>query len=277
MNATLPYRANVDLLEEKYLAWKNNSHDVEPAWASFFEGFELGMAQKVGAGGDAAKDATGQQLSEKALAFRTKVTNAILDFRRVGHTAAWVNPLSKTAPDQPLLSLASLGFTEDELDEEISTQFFANGRRVKLREMLETLRRIYCDRIGFEFMHIHNREVRAWLRDRIERRVELPAPTAADQEELLRWLLQPETFERFLHKRYVGQKRFSIEGGEGLMVALESIFEDLPGYGGEEIVMGMAHRGRLSVLANYLKKPLKTLFYESPKTTCPTWWQVTGM
>ncbi|WP_038170056.1 2-oxoglutarate dehydrogenase E1 component [Verrucomicrobium sp. BvORR106] len=269
MNATLPYRANVDLLEEKYLAWKNNSHDVEPAWASFFEGFELGMAQKVGAGGDAAKDATGQQLSEKALAFRTKVTNAILDFRRVGHTAAWVNPLSKTAPDQPLLSLASLGFTEDELDEEISTQFFANGRRVKLREMLETLRRIYCDRIGFEFMHIHNREVRAWLRDRIERRVEQPAPTAAEQEELLRWLLQPETFERFLHKRYVGQKRFSIEGGEALMVALESIFEDLPSYGGEEIVMGMAHRGRLSVLANYLKKPLKTLFYEFSENYVP--------
>ena len=276
MNATLPYRANVDLLEEKYLEWKQDPRSVEPAWSSFFEGFELGMAQKGAAAPagkaeskDKDKDSVSTPLSEKALAFRTKVTNAILDFRRNGHTAAWLDPLSAAPPDQPLLSPATLGFTEEELDEEVMTQFHGQGRPMKARVMLDELRRIYCDKLGFEFMYIHNREVRAWLRERIESRIDAPAPSAEKQAELLRWALQPETFERFLHKRYVGQKRFSLEGGESLMVALETIFESLPASGGQEIVMGMAHRGRLSVLANFLKKPLKVLFYEFSENYVP--------
>ncbi|HSJ02169.1 MAG TPA: 2-oxoglutarate dehydrogenase E1 component, partial [Verrucomicrobium sp.] len=273
MNATLPYRANADLLDEKYLAWKQDPRSVEPAWSSFFEGFELGMAQQrtplapVGKG--TAQEDTIQPLSEKTLAFRTKVTNAILDFRRIGHTAAWLDPLSKTAPEQPLLTPAGLGFTEEELEEEVITNFHGQGRPMKARVMLEELRRIYCDKIGFEFMHIHTREVRAWLRERIEGRLDTPTLSPEQQTEVLRWALEPETFERFLHKRYVGQKRFSLEGGESLMVALETIFEKLPSAGAQEIVMGMAHRGRLSILANFLKKPLKVLFYEFSENYVP--------
>lgn len=269
MNATLPYRANVELLEEKYLAWKNDVRSVEPAWASFFEGFELGMAQRTGAGAVTDSQAAPGVLPEDVITFRTKVTNAALDFRRIGHTAAWLNPLAKEAPEQPLLSQEGLGFTDAELDLSFSSQFFANGRQATVREMLTELRRIYCDRIGFEFMHIHNRDVRSWLRERFEQRVEQPAPSAEKQIEILRWVKQPETFERFLHKRYVGQKRFSMEGGESVMVALETILEQLPESGGQEIVMGMAHRGRLSVLANFLKKPLKVLFYEFSENYVP--------
>jgi len=273
MNATLPYRANLDLLEEKYLAWKNDARSVEPAWASFFEGFELGLAQKgspaaasagTGAGATGAGD-----LSEEVIAFRTKVTNAALDFRRIGHTAAWLDPLAKSAPEQPLLSTDSLGFSDEELDQELSSQFFASGRRATVREMLAELRRIYCDKIGFEFMHIHNRDVRTWLRDRVENRFNTESISAERKIEILRWVMQPETFERFLHKRYVGQKRFSMEGGESAIVALEAIFEALPGHGAQEICMGMAHRGRLSVLANFLKKPLKVLFYEFSENYVP--------
>jgi 2-oxoglutarate dehydrogenase E1 component len=274
MNATLPYRANADLLDEKYLAWKEDPRSVEPAWSSFFEGFELGMAQIRPSGAPAARSgdtsAGGvQPLSEKTLAFRTKVTNAILDFRRNGHTAAWLDPLSKSPPEQPLLTPAGLGFTDEELNEEVMTNFHGQGRPMKASVMLEELRRIYCDKIGFEFMHIHNREVRAWLRERIEGRLDAPAPSPEQQAEVLRWALEPETFERFLHKRYVGQKRFSLEGGESLMVALQNIFEKLPTVGAQEIVMGMAHRGRLSVLANFLKKPLKVLFYEFSENYVP--------
>jgi 2-oxoglutarate dehydrogenase E1 component len=268
MNATLPYRANADLLEAKYLDWKEDARSVEPAWASFFEGFELGMAQKAPLS-VVEGDEKVQPVSEKTLAFRTKVTNAILDFRRIGHTAAWLDPLSKSPPEQPLLTDASLGFSKEELDQEITTQFHAQGRPIKLRVMLEELRRTYCDKLGFEFMHIHNREVRAWLRERIEARLDAPAPAPERQAEMLRWALQPETFERFLHKRYVGQKRFSIEGAESTMVALETIFESLESLGAQEIVMGMAHRGRLSVLANFLKKPLKVLFYEFSENYVP--------
>jgi 2-oxoglutarate dehydrogenase E1 component len=268
MNATLPYRANAALLEEKYLLWKTDARSVEPDWASFFEGFELGMARSA-ADADAQPASAGLQLSESALTFRTKVTNAILDFRRIGHTAAWVNPLSKSAPDQPLLTASGLRFTEAELDQEVTTQFYANGRPLKVRVMLEELRRIYCDRIGIEFMHIHSREVRVWIRERFEARVDAAPPSPDKQAEVLRWLLEPETFEKFLHKRYVGQKRFSIEGGESTMVALQTIFEGLPEAGAQEIIMGMAHRGRLSVLANFLKKPLKVLFYEFSENYVP--------
>jgi len=269
MNATLPYRANVDLLEEKYLAWKEDPRSVEPAWASFFEGFELGMGQKAPAVVSAKGDAKGQQLTEEALSFRQRVTRAVLNFKRLGHTAAWLDPLSKQPPQQALLTEEGLGFTKEELQEEVATQFFEDGRRIKLADMLDILRRTYCDKIGVEFMHIHNPDMRDWVGDRVDERINQPAPTKEQQADLLRWLLQAESFEKFLHKRYVGQKRFSLEGGESLMVALDTIFEALPAAGSKEIVMGMAHRGRLSVLANFLKKPLKTLFYEFTENYVP--------
>ncbi len=268
MNATLPYRANVELLEEKYAAWKNDIASVEPAWASFFEGFELGMAQRSQQTA-AAKDGAGSRLSEEEVNFRSKVTNAVLDFRRIGHTAAWLNPLSKSPPAQPRLSMAGLGFSDEQLDREVTTQFHAQGRATRLGTMLDELRRVYCDKIGFEFMHIHQREVRVWLRERIEARLDAPAPTSERQATMLHWLLEAETFEKFLHKRYVGQKRFSLEGGESVMVALETILGNLPKLGAQEICMGMAHRGRLSVLANFIKKPLKTLFYEFSENYVP--------
>ncbi|HEY1049357.1 MAG TPA: 2-oxoglutarate dehydrogenase E1 component, partial [Prosthecobacter sp.] len=122
---------------------------------------------------------------------------------------------------------------------------------------------------GFEFMHIHHPEVRAWLLARIEERDLEAKPTPKEQVDALRWLLEAETFERFLHRRFVGQKRFSVEGGESALVALETIFEMMPSLGGKEIIMGMAHRGRLSVLANFLRKPLEYLFYEFSENYVP--------
>ncbi len=270
MSATLPFRANQDLLDSKYTDWKKEPSSVEPTWASFFEGFELGMAElaKRGSKTTSAAATTGT-LSEATLNFRMRVTNALLAFRSLGHTAAHLNPLSPTAPDAALLSLEGLGFTEADLDSEVQTQMFRNGQTMKLREMLTELRAIYCDKTGFEFMHIQTPEVRNWVLDRIENRLSQPKPSAENQVDALRWLLEAETFERFLHRRFVGQKRFSVEGGESMLVALETILESLAAQGGKEIVMGMAHRGRLSVLANFLRKPLETLFYEFSENYVP--------
>lgn len=268
MSATLPSRSNLDFLESQYQLWKQEARAVDPAWASFFEGFELGLAEsnrrKTAATGAAAGG-----LSEDALNFRMRVTNALLTFRSLGHTAAWLDPLSKAPPSPSALTLASLGFKEQELAQEVQTHLFRQGQSMTLERMIAELRAIYCDRIGFEFMHIHNPEVRNWLLERIEGRLQEPPATAAEQVNALRWLLEAETFERFLHRRYVGQKRFSVEGGEGLLVALETLLEKLPALGGREIVMGMAHRGRLSVLANFLRKPLELLFYEFSENYVP--------
>jgi 2-oxoglutarate dehydrogenase E1 component len=269
MSASLSARANLELLESKYLEWKNDSASVEPSWSSFFEGFELGMAQLATKSARQTAAGEGAGLSEAVLNFRMRVTNALLAFRSLGHTAAHLDPLSASGPETAALSLKGLGFAEDDLDREVQTQMFRDGRPMKLREMLAELRQIYCGFTGFEFMHIFTPEVRNWLLERIENRVFEPEPPEQEQISALRWLLEAETFERFLHRRYVGQKRFSVEGGESLLVALETIFESLPGLGAKEIVMGMAHRGRLSVLANFLRKPLETIFYEFTENYVP--------
>lgn len=268
MSASLPARANLDLLDSLYSDWKNNPATVDATWAAFFEGFEIGLERLAKQPG-VAKDAKGAVLSEEALTFRMKVTDAVLRFRALGHKGAWLDPLSITAPQAPDVSLETLGFHESELKDEVATQFYRNGKRMKLGQMIDELRRIYCDRIGFEIMHIHKPEVRAWLQERIESRIDQPEPTREEKIQGLKWLLEPETFERFLHKRFVGQKRFSIEGGDALIVSLQSLLEELPKRGGQEIVMGMAHRGRLSVLANFLKKPLEMLFYEFSENYVP--------
>ena len=131
------------------------------------------------------------------------------------------------------------------------------------------LRRVYTGRIGAEFMHISSSNVRNWVRDRIEARPEMPVPDPAVQRGILSHLLAAEAFERFLHTRYVGQKRFSLEGGETLMPMLETILSRCPALGIQEIVMGMAHRGRLNVLANFLKKPVRTIFTEFSENYTP--------
>ncbi len=268
MSATLPSRSNQDFLESQYQQWKNDARSVDAAWASFFEGFELGLAELARRKAAAPATAAGG-LSEDTLNFRMRVTNALHTFRALGHTAAWLDPLSKEQPTPPALTLQGLGLQKSELPQEVQTHFFRQGSSMTLEQMLAELRAIYCDRIGFEFMHIHNPEVRGWLQERIENRLQNPPPAPAERVNLLRWLLEAETFERFLHRRYVGQKRFSVEGGEGLLVALGTLLETLPTLGGKEIVMGMAHRGRLSVLANFLRKPLETLFYEFSENYVP--------
>ena len=267
MSASLPYRANADVLESKYFDWKSDPGSVEPLWSSFFEGFELGMA-KLAATPNKGGASTGP-LSEEVLNFRMRVSNALQNFRALGHTAAHLDPLDAAGPEVPALTLAGLGFTEEELEREVHTHLFRHGKPMQLKTMLSKLQRLYCGRTGYEFMHIHHPEVRAWLLDRVEGRDLDVTPAPKDQIDALRWLLEAETFERFLHRRFVGQKRFSVEGGESMLVALETILEAMPAQGGKEIVLGMAHRGRLSVLANFLRKPLESLFYEFSENYVP--------
>ncbi|MES2709086.1 MAG: 2-oxoglutarate dehydrogenase E1 component [Verrucomicrobiota bacterium] len=266
MSSTISARLNVDLLDSKYQQWLQDPRSVEGTWSAFFEGFELGTAQpKRGtpaAGIDSARAVDSVGLSQQEMTFRANVTRMIETYRAIGHIGAHLDPLSDSAKDQPRLSLKEFGFTEADLNAEVETLFFNNGKRTKLREMVDRLQRTYCDLTGFEYMHILNFEVRDWLRERIESRLDAPAPTRETQEQLLRWVWEPQCFEEFLHNTYKGQKRFSIEGGESAMVVLNTILTDSLKHDVEDIVMGMAHRGRLSVLATFLQKPLKVLLHE---------------
>lgn len=270
MRTSLVNAYNAGLLDDNYERWKRDPASVDSTWSAFFEGFELGFLQPKTAGtagkGAGAPEASGPQLET---AFQTRVEGVVYAYRTLGHTIADLDPLLQARPEQPLLSLQELGFTEADLDTVVASRYFRNGMKMTLREMIASLQAIYSDTIGAEFMHIQNPYVRGWVRDRIESRPSAPALSVDEQKAVLLELLEAEGFESFLHTRYVGQKRFSLEGGESLMVSLDAILEGSPQSGISEIVMGMAHRGRLNVLANFLNKSLNTIFREFTENYIP--------
>src|SRR4051812_21033157 len=258
MHPLFATRANLDLLEENYERWQKDPESLDASWLAFFEGFELGDLKLRN--GAAAMAAAPADLGEQPL--QTRVDGLVYAYRTLGHTIARIDPLADKRPENPLLSLRELGFSEKDLDLVISSKFFLDGRKMTLRDMIALLENIYADTIGSEFQHIQNPRVRNWVRHRLESRPAKHQASRESQIALLRTLLEAETFETFLHTRYVGQKRFSLQGAESLMVILDGVLQRCPRHGVEEICMGMAHRGRLNVLANFLKKSLQVIFTE---------------
>ena len=267
MKSSVSARLNADLLDQKYEQWCDDPRSVEENWSAFFEGFELGSAQVKQKGavttnsGAGSVPAESPSVSEHHLSFRGKCVSLVYNYRTLGHTQAQINPLADTPERNPRLALSQFGLTEADLDREASTQFFRGGKAMKLREMIAGLEECYSSKIGFEFMHIHNTEVRNWVRSRIEQRVNDKAVPFSNSK-ILRWILEAELFESFIGKRFLGEKRFSLEGGEGLMVLLNTILEKSPSSDVKEIELGMAHRGRLNVLRNFLQKSITTILYE---------------
>jgi len=264
MRTSIATRANLDLLDENYERWLGNPRSVDSDWAAFFEGFELGnLPQRNGA----ALAAPAGEVREGAL--QTRVDGLVYAYRILGHTIARLNPLADKRPENPLLTLRELGFSEKDLDLRVSSKFLSDNRQMTLREMIAELERIYADTIGAEFMHIQNTRMRNWVLHRLESRPNKRETPRNVQIALLRALLEAESFEVFLHSRYVGQKRFSLQGAESLMVILDTVLHKCQGSGIEEICMGMTHRGRLNVLANFLRKSLKVIFTEFTENYIP--------
>jgi 2-oxoglutarate dehydrogenase E1 component len=258
-------RSNADLLDQNYERWRKDPASVDPVWSAFFEGFELGSVQSKN--GAAAAQAGAATTHEAPL--QTRVDGLVYTYRTLGHTIACLDPLADERPQNPLLSLRELGFAEKDLDLTVSSPFFLGGQRMKLRELIGALENIYSNHIGTEFMHIQNPRVRNWIREKIESRPPDSAVPAELQRRILRELAKVESFEHFLHTKYQGQKRFSLEGGESLITALYGILENCRARGVEEICMGMAHRGRLTVIAEFLRKPFKLMFAEFSENYMP--------
>jgi len=264
MRTTIAARANLDLIDQNYARWQEDPASVDPSWAAFFEGFELGnLPQKNGSAVAAPRAVTRES------PFQTRIDGLVYAYRTLGHTIARVNPLAEKRPENPMLSLRELGFSEKDLDMRVASKFFANGEEMALREMIARLTKIYADTIGAEFMHIQNTRIRNWVLHRLETRPNKHSTPRKIKIGLLRALLEAESFESFLHSRYIGQKRFSLQGAESLMVILDSILHKCAPAGVEEICMGMAHRGRLNVLANFLKKSLRVIFTEFNENYVP--------
>ena len=253
MNTNVSPRLNAELLEAQYAQWTQDPRSVDPTWSAFFEGFELGMAQLRS---EKSQTVAASAIDEER-SLGHKLFSLVYAYRSTGHTQAWLDPLANEKPVNPSLSLEEFGLSADDLDREVSTKYFLNGRKMTLRDMLQTLNTIYCRWTGWEYLHIQDREVRYWLRGQIEKQIDGAATPVDWQERVLKWVLEAEMFEGFLGRKFIGEKRFSVEGGESAMVALNTILEHGPTHGVKDIVMGMAHRGRLNVLANFLQKPLR--------------------
>ena len=276
-NNSFANQSNAAALDAAYEQWQRDPRSVDPTWAAFFDGFELGyeeFAKRKSANGAPPAAAEPRRIAPAADAgdadWTLRVASLLRSYREMGHTLSDLDPLRQEwPPQQPLLELGALGFSEADLDRPASVPHFLGGRVMPLREMIDSLKKIYCGTTGYEFMFLADPGQRDWLREKIEARWEPQTPAPEVQREILRHLLEAEFFERFLHTRFVGQKRFSVEGGESFLPMMEAVLGACAVAGVEEIVLGMAHRGRLSVLANFLHKSLKTIFTEFSENYIP--------
>ncbi|MBO0699581.1 MAG: 2-oxoglutarate dehydrogenase E1 component [Zavarzinella sp.] len=237
--------ANLELIEDYYRRWRADPTSVDDRWQAFFEGFELG--------GRAPGPCDTAQ---------TGVVRMIFVYRNTGHLKAHLDPLTDPPASHPLLELSQFGLSEADLDRTFDCSAFLGLGQATLRELIAALEETYCGTVGVEFLHIQDTGIRKWIEERIEPRRMRPDLPMRQKLRVLMTLHYAELFERFLHARYIGQKRFSLEGAETLIPILDAIVEKGPGLGIKEIVLGMAHRGRLNVLANVLRKPYQQVFAE---------------
>ena len=260
---------NAGFIAELYARFLENPNAVDESWRPLFSnlGDDLSAVKAelrrpvwsrpgpVGVADGAAQAAHAAIDSIRAL-------NLIRAYRVRGHLEADLDPLGldKRGP-YPELDYHSYGFTEADLDREIFINNLLGHERATLREIITILRVTYCGKIGVEYMHIQVPAERAWIQAKFETQ-NRSAPSASVKKEILRTLTVAETFERFLDRRYTGTKRFGIEGAESLMPALEAILYRGSEIGIREFVIGMPHRGRLNVLANFVGKPLAAIFAE---------------
>ena len=263
------------MLEEHYEQWRVTPSSVDATWRAFFEGFELGTQLEPGReglnGGGRSNGAVAPEvprvepvpeLPEVDPMRQGRLFHLLFAYRMLGHYVANLDPLGFNKQELPELDLHNFKFTEADLDHEFNAGSAGGGGQKTLREILQILQDTYCRTVGAQYMHIQNFEIRRWLRDRMESSRNRPDYSREKKRRIFKSLLDAEQFERFLHTSYVGQKRFSLEGGETLIPVLDAIIQGAPSRGVFKIAMGMPHRGRLNVLANIIGKDYKFLFDE---------------
>jgi 2-oxoglutarate dehydrogenase E1 component len=248
-------RANLPYIEEQYARFRQDPASVPEEWALFFAGFELAGSRA------ATPSVPGQPTGE--------VFGLVQHFRVFGHLAAHTDPLGEEPHALALLDPATFGFHADDLDREVSGVPFKAAFRGTLRDLLAALRATYCASIGVEYMNLTDQERRDWLQERMEPGFNRAALEPEERVRILRQLLAADRFEEFLHARYPGQKRFSLEGAASLYPMLDALVEAVAEIGVEQVVIGMPHRGRINVLANLMKKPLELIFNEFESNFLP--------
>jgi 2-oxoglutarate dehydrogenase E1 component len=238
-------------LEAQYLLWKESPRRVTPEWSAFFHGLELG--------GEVFP--TGECIAPESAFKLCGVQSLIHRYRSLGHLLACTDPLSPCRTDHPLLALDAFGLEKEDLDREFPIRKFREGE-VTLRRILEVMRETYCRSIGVEFMHIQDPEVREWLIERMEKTRNKPSFSMEEKLSILKKLQEANLFESFLHRKFLGQTRFSLEGGESLIPMLDAVVKHAGQSGITDIILGTSHRGRLNIQANVMGRPYESIFAE---------------
>ena len=268
------FGANAPFIEELYESYLANPASVADVWRDYFDKLQnmpgasrdVAHAPVVASFAQRAKLGTLRAAPAGAAADgkQVAVLQLINAYRFLGNRWAQLDPLKRSErPAIPELDPAHYGFTEADLGQGFATGSFAGlPEQATLREILEALRQTYCGTIGAEYMYLSEVAQKRWIQSKLETVRATPTWSADDKRRFLRLITQAETLERYLHTRYVGQKRFSLEGGESLILAMDQLVRTAGSVGVQEMVIGMAHRGRLNVLVNTLGKQPSTLFAE---------------
>ena len=244
---------NADYIDAQYRLWKTEPEKLSREWRLFFEGFDLAASGRT-----AAEETDGKVEYPR----QARVQALINRYRDLGHLMACLDPLAACPTDHPFLNLAAFNLEPADLDQEFPAPQFSESGRAPLRDILNALKETYCHSIGVEFMHLQDPDERQWLLDRMEPTRNRSPLSAPDKRQILHKLFQTALFEQFLNKKYLAVTRFSIEGGDAIIPALDSLVEHVARKGCREIILGMAHRGRLNVQAHVLDRPYEDIFSE---------------
>ena len=230
---------------------------TEPSWKSFFQGYDFANEKYLLTDEDADIEVPENVLKE------FKVIDLINGYRTRGHLFTKTNPVRERRKYTPTLALANFGLSEKDLDTVFDAGNIIGTGKTTLGKIIKHLETIYCDSIGVEYMYIRNPEEIKWFQKQLNRNANHPNYSTELKKYILKKLNQAVTFENFLQTKYVGQKRFSLEGGETLIPAISSVIRNATEvYDVNEFVLGMAHRGRLNTLTNIFRKPVRDLFSE---------------
>lgn len=252
-----------EYISELYEQYQKFPDSVEPSWRAFFQGFDFGTTSY---NGHSLTEQSSQQvvaeIPEKVQK-EFKVINLIDGYRNRGHLFTKTNPVRERRQHLPTLELENFGLSEKDLDETFDAgNILGIGGPTTLRKIIEHLKNMYCDSIGVEYMYIRDPEKNKWIQNWLNANLNHPQLKVEEKERILLKLNEAVAFENFLHTKFVGQKRFSLEGNETLIPALDAVINRAAEAGVEEVVLGMAHRGRLNVLANIFNKSYSQIFSE---------------
>lgn len=258
--------ANLSALEKLHESYLNDPSSVETSWRHFFEGMDFAQSRLPASPSEAA----GKESPD------LRVYLLIDAYRKFGHRMATINPVATTLIEEPPeLNIENLGFKKGDLEVLFPTCGFVKEKEAPLKQIIEALKKTYCGTVGIEYMDSGNTPMQRWLQEEIEPFFPLHLENP-EKIQILHNLNRAEMFESFLHTKYVGQKRFSLEGGETMIPMLHAIIEEGAEEGLGEIVLGMAHRGRLNVLANILNKSYAHIFHEFEDYYSPDLQEGTG-